>query len=727
MSTSSENGGQVIRFGVFEADLGARVLRKRGVRVRLQEQPFRVLEALLEKPGEVVTREELKERLWAQDEFVEFDKSLNTAVQKIRQALGDSAESPRFLETVPKVGYRFLGLVDGAVRAAGTESVAQQPNSDRRWAVWGAIFTAGAAAAWLLGAVMETESSSAPVIYELTRLTADSGLTHEPAISPDGNLVAYSSDRGSPGSFDIWVQQIGSVGAIRRTMHDADDAEPTFTPDGKSIVFTSERDGGGTYIMDALAGKPRPLLDYVVTNPRVSPDGARLAYRTGPLELVPMEGGEPKILPRPYETAFTSSGALWTRDGRSLLYDAREGFLRERLGGLDDWWLQSLADFSLKQTGFSVLASTAGLSGPGFGIAPGAWIGDSDRIVFAARLGESVDLWSVAVSPETGEAIPPLERLTAGGLDHTQPASGLDGRIVFASGETRVHLRSVSLLGESLGEEPPRLSSGVADETRPQLAAASGDLLFRRARSIWLRNLEAQQERMVVEGPVNTLAVSPDGSRFAVATNPVPGIRLYDARGGAVREICSECRHIRDWSPDGPSILATGVAGATRGIRLVDVSVGTSELLLEYSETSLWDPRFSPDGAWIGFHTSRRTDRPRQVFIAPIGEKRPLPKDDWIAVTDGTVNCSTAAWSPAGDAVYYICDPEGTYCLYRQTVDPETKQLVGSAEIVRHFHDPRWSIPVNRDLRYEVMEDSIIIPLTQRTGNIWMLEPTKAE
>ena len=78
----------ILRFGVFELDLDARTVRKRGVRIRLQDQPFRVLEALLERPGEIVTREELKDRLWAKDEFVEFDKSLNTAVQKIRQALG---------------------------------------------------------------------------------------------------------------------------------------------------------------------------------------------------------------------------------------------------------------------------------------------------------------------------------------------------------------------------------------------------------------------------------------------------------------------------------------------------------------------------------------------------------------------------------------------------------------------------------------------------------------
>jgi DNA-binding winged helix-turn-helix (wHTH) protein len=95
-----------LRFGVFELDLRAGELRKRGLRVRLQEQPFRVLEMLLEHSGEVVTREELQKRLWPADTFVDFDHGLNKAINKIREALGDSAESPRFVETVSRRGYR---------------------------------------------------------------------------------------------------------------------------------------------------------------------------------------------------------------------------------------------------------------------------------------------------------------------------------------------------------------------------------------------------------------------------------------------------------------------------------------------------------------------------------------------------------------------------------------------------------------------------------------------
>lgn len=117
---------KLARFGVFEADLEARELRKQGRRVRLQDQPFAMLAMLLERAGNVVTREDLRERLWPADTFVDFDHSLNTAVNKIREVLADSATSPRFVETVARRGYRFLGEVQWE---AQTESEAAAPGA----------------------------------------------------------------------------------------------------------------------------------------------------------------------------------------------------------------------------------------------------------------------------------------------------------------------------------------------------------------------------------------------------------------------------------------------------------------------------------------------------------------------------------------------------------------------------------------------------------------------
>ena len=109
---------RLLRFGVFEVDLAAGELRKSGARLRLQEQPFLVLVVLLENAGRVVTRDDLRQKIWPADTFVDFDHSLNTAVNKIREALGDSASSPRFVETLARRGYRFIAPVNG-VEAAG--------------------------------------------------------------------------------------------------------------------------------------------------------------------------------------------------------------------------------------------------------------------------------------------------------------------------------------------------------------------------------------------------------------------------------------------------------------------------------------------------------------------------------------------------------------------------------------------------------------------------------
>src|SRR6266852_3232748 len=110
MSQSAQSP-KVLQFGGFDVDMQAAELRKTGLRVKLQQQPFQVLAVLLERPGEVVTREELRQRLWTADTFVDFDLSLNSALKKLRYALGDDADNPLFIETIPRRGYRFIATV----------------------------------------------------------------------------------------------------------------------------------------------------------------------------------------------------------------------------------------------------------------------------------------------------------------------------------------------------------------------------------------------------------------------------------------------------------------------------------------------------------------------------------------------------------------------------------------------------------------------------------------
>jgi DNA-binding winged helix-turn-helix (wHTH) protein len=125
--TSEAHASRLIHFGDFAIDPHAGELFKKGTRIKLQQQPFQVLAILLERPGDLVTREELRQRIWPADTFVDFDHSLNTAVKKLRQALGDGTQKPRFVETLPRKGYRFLGTVKGAVKVV--PAPAAKPNA----------------------------------------------------------------------------------------------------------------------------------------------------------------------------------------------------------------------------------------------------------------------------------------------------------------------------------------------------------------------------------------------------------------------------------------------------------------------------------------------------------------------------------------------------------------------------------------------------------------------
>src|SRR5581483_4525562 len=126
MAATPTSPANLVRFGIFELDLAAGELRKSGIRIRLQEQPFQVLSILVCRPGEIVTREELQQKLWPADTFVDFDHSLNTAINKLREALNDSAASPRYIETIPRRGYRFVAPVERVTlveRSATTEAI----------------------------------------------------------------------------------------------------------------------------------------------------------------------------------------------------------------------------------------------------------------------------------------------------------------------------------------------------------------------------------------------------------------------------------------------------------------------------------------------------------------------------------------------------------------------------------------------------------------------------
>lgn len=323
------------RFGAFELDRELAELRKRGVRIKLQDQPYRLLCVLLENAGQVVTREALCSLLWPKDTFVEFERSLNAAVAKLRQTLGDSAENPRFIETVARRGYRFIAPVqleaDAQPLPAAIPQPAELPSSPRapssNWKLW-LVASAFVAVILVTTAIFAfRQSSGVKPLPELTRLTFDAGLTTEPALSPDGKLLAYASDRPGTGRLHIWLQQFIADGqAVQLTHGDFDDHQPAFSPDGSKLAFRSERDGGGIYVVPAVGGDAI-LLAKGGSDPHFSPDGLWIAYwktskfsapyfsNAGTVYIVAASGGPS----HPLRSDLAEAGVpAWSPDSRCL-------------------------------------------------------------------------------------------------------------------------------------------------------------------------------------------------------------------------------------------------------------------------------------------------------------------------------------------------------------------------------------------------------------------------
>ena len=293
---------ECIQFDRFDLDLRSGELRKSGHRIRLQAQPFQLLALLLKHPGEVVTRDEIRRTLWETDTFVDFDHSLAAAVNKIRGALGDSAESPRFVETLPKRGYRFIG----EVRRQPAPLAVAKPSADPEGAAisqatWHSGWPTGRlrTATWILLGVAGTlvlvlgwlrlRSRPESAVLTAVPFTSYPGTETAPALSPDGSRIAFSWDGGdesksSTNGFDLYVKAIGSETLLRLTNHPSEWISSAWSPDGTQIAF--HRLAGadtGVYVVPALGGPERKLrsthVPYgVATQISWSPDGKWITH-----------------------------------------------------------------------------------------------------------------------------------------------------------------------------------------------------------------------------------------------------------------------------------------------------------------------------------------------------------------------------------------------------------------------------------------------------------------
>jgi DNA-binding winged helix-turn-helix (wHTH) protein/Tol biopolymer transport system component len=263
----------VIRFGVFELDLKAGQLTRYGTKLRLPQQPLQLLAVLLERPGETFTRDELRSRLWSSDVFVDFDHGLNKSIQKLRDALGDSAASPRYIETIPRVGYRFIAPVSNGHRPLPRKAEPDPPPQlpDRATEEPAAVVAGGHKARWWIAtaavvvcaAIGVYVSSRRPTVITYTQLTDFTDSASGPALSPDGHILAFIRGDSYFMSADAIYVKMLPKGEARLLSNDGRlKYGLAFSPDGSQIAYTViEGTTFATYAVSVFGGDPHLLLD----------------------------------------------------------------------------------------------------------------------------------------------------------------------------------------------------------------------------------------------------------------------------------------------------------------------------------------------------------------------------------------------------------------------------------------------------------------------------------
>jgi Tol biopolymer transport system component/DNA-binding winged helix-turn-helix (wHTH) protein len=573
----------VVRFGLFELDLAQGVLMKEGRRIKLQEQPFRILSILLERPGQTVTREQFRQALWTADTFVDFDRGLNAAMAKLRQAVGDSADNPRFIETQARRGYRFIAPVSVAVQAVSTPATEEAPKP--RFRVHSLVrFAAAALSLVAIGAGVlyyEThregrksfpETLSSPVPF-----TTDAGFQWAPTFSPEGSRVAFAWEELGKRPSKIYVKLIGSSEPIRLTTGEGNDFAPAWSPDGRYIAFLRSREPLNTAVMliPSLGGPERELthlrLDAApfLVNGTWTPPSPLLAWspdnkwlltlQQGPSDTVRMvrisvESGEQKPL-----TLFADSAAA-----------GGQGNLPVSDGGLalssDGRTLAFARSVALPDSNLFVVNLSAEMlpGGPprlvhfDRGYVRGiAWTPDGHDLVVSSDQRGSVELWRVPVDSQRE----PVSLNVNDGNPGEVAVSKAGQRLVFThySGDVdiwRADLRSADHIA------PDPFIASTRYEARPSYSSGGKRIAFESDRAgseeLWTAKADGSETtQLTAFGKVwsGSPVWSPDDRQIAFDSNAAGKWEVYvmPSQGGKpVRFAGGAASSIRpSWSHDG--------------------------------------------------------------------------------------------------------------------------------------------------------------------------------
>jgi serine/threonine protein kinase/Tol biopolymer transport system component len=673
------------------------------------------------------------------------DPDLSQAPPTVRRLLRSC------LEKDPRQRLRDIGdwrkLLDEPAAAPAPPPVTPR----RREAVAAAILAAGFAGALLAFAVFNATRATPPSSEPLyRRLTNDNGLNDFPALSRDGKLVAYASDRAGGGNLDIWLQQIGGREAIQLSHDPDDETDPSFSPDGTRIAFRSDRSGGAIYSVQTLGGDP-VLLVAGGRNPRYSPDGKWIVYWTGRGEgsfvpgsshvfVVDANGGQPRAI---HPEMAVAEFPVWSPRGDAVIVQGRKDTQDS-----EDFWVLPIDAGEPFRTGAVPLFKSNGWRALQIGlrVEPAVldWVdAGEDRLLSATIFGDSANLWETRLDRK-GKVKGLPRRLTRGPGRQAHASWAItDSSEMLAFADESVNYdiwtAPVDARGAAHAENATRLTDSLATEWAPSLSADGEQMLFIGRRSgywaVLLRNVEAGRDRELTSSStllVNAV-ISGDGSHAVWTTS---GLSMYamplagSQSGGPAVKLCEHCGTVLSTSYDGRYVAYEPVAN--EDLMAIDaVEHKPIELAPRPNPNIILSgTEISPDGKWVAFHAIDHETRTTQIWIARVDFKQPASGQSWVAVTDGKTFAQDPSWSPDGNTLYFKSERDGFRCYWGQHLDAATKKPASDPFPVRHFHSARQTLRGSSSSGYltriSAGRGRVVFAMAEVRGSIWLAENARA-
>jgi len=687
-SGSAGRGAAFVRFGPFEASLQGEIVRCNGSRVPLQQQPFQVLAMLLERPGEIVTREELRQRLWPDDLHVDFEHSLNTAIKKLRLALHDSPDHPRYLETVRGRGYRFMAPVERIEPSSEDRSAETTHRAHRRLWLW-----LGAAALAIVAVAATTvlvRSRPVPVAPapKMVPLTSYPGREYQPTFSPDGSHVAFLWHRD--GNYDIYVQPVGVLKPLPLTEGPEVEYSPAWSPDGRWIAFIRDpaHDAGRASVLvkPPFAGRERVVTEYAFRR------SGRIHYRQ----------------------------IAWAPDSRRLVLSRPDG-------DGPAWSLYRVDTRSGETTRLTESPTRDSMPA----LSP-----DGRRLAFARQVGSHSEIYVMPLSPELTPADRPRVLVGADLLGDVQlndsltPTWTRDGsEIVFAAFPRGPHLFRVDASGGLRVRRIPAIGELLLEPTyRPR----TGELAY----ASWTSSQGIMRLEIArgAGGPATPAAFnstrndfqprfSPDGRTVAFVSDRLGARAIWLSRpdGSGLRQLVPLGEHPA-WSPDGQWIAYTSGTEVGRQTDVFVIStLGGGPRRLTFDPADDRQPAWSPDGQWIYFVSSRDggTRVWRQPSSGGVPERVSLLEGTGPALSPDGRFLFARGW-PNEDEIWRMPTTGGAAEVVLGSVDPYSAWCVTRTGI--HFFKPslpsekpglfRYEFATSRVRRIAVVDGPVSLGLT---------------